>query len=294
MGKGLLYAVLSAVCFGFLAILAKLAYSLGFSGTEMLASRFVCGGVILFVWTAFTAPAALKMGPRTLAKVVLLGVVISPVQSWCFVKALETLPASTASLILYAYPAAVTLLSMVFFRLRPGRAVWSALVLVSLGCALVFSEAFASHADLAGMAYAIAAMFIYSGYLILLQRLLPGESSRTITVYLILALALVFGGVNGMPRVADWGLRQYGVALALGVVPTVLALSFLYKAIESVGSAVTSIFSTFELVTTVVAAHFMLGEPASTVQYAGMALIVAGIVVPNLALVGLGRRASPA
>lgn len=291
MGKGLIYAVASAACFGTLAILTKLAYGLGFSDTEMLAGRFVSGGVILLAWTALAEPAALRIGPRTLAKVLLLGMVISPVQSWCFVKALATLPASTSCLILYAYPAAVTLLSMAFFRLRPGREVWAALALVSLGCALVFSEAFASHADPAGMAYATAAMLIFSIYLILVQRLLSGESTRTVTVYIILAVAVVFAGVNGPPRLSAWGPGHYAVALALGLVPTALAMSFLFKAIETVGSAVTSIFCTFEPVTTVVAAHFILGEPASTIQYAGMGLIVAGIVVPNLALMGL-RRAS--
>jgi multidrug transporter EmrE-like cation transporter len=49
-------------------------------------------------------------------------------------------------------------------------------------------------------------------------------------------------------------------------------------------------FSTIESITTIPLAHFILGDAIDVFQIYGMRLIVAGIVLPNLALI---RQAAP-
>jgi len=44
-------------------------------------------------------------------------------------------------------------------------------------------------------------------------------------------------------------------------------------------------FSTIEPVTTVLLAAFILGEPTDGIQFAGMFLIIAGIIAPNIGLI---------
>ena len=77
-------------------------------------------------------------------------------------------------------------------------------------------------------------------------------------------------------------LRERALALSLGLVSTAIAYVFHFRAVETVGSAYTSIFSTFEPIMTVVMAFAVLGEDIVLLQIAGVLLIVAGIVMPNL------------
>ncbi|MCK9239387.1 DMT family transporter [Desulfocurvus sp.] len=293
MRKGLVCAILSACCFGMLPILGKLGFAQGMDSTQMLQYRFGLGALLLLGWFALTNRDALRISTRGLLKTALLGGVISPVQSTCLMVSLETIPASTSSLILYFYPAVVTVAGALIHRQRIGRRVALSLLLVTAGCALVFLDAFMREAAPVGMLWASGAMIVFSAYILLVQWLMRGERPLSFSLYVIVFAGVAFGLLRGLPAPGELTLAQAGVALALGLVPTVLATTLLYTAIEAVGGAYASIFSTLEPVTTVAAAALLLGEPVFARQLAGAALIVAGIVLPNLALLRRQKRVAP-
>ncbi len=289
MLRGLVCSMLSACCFGLLPVLGKLGYAQGMDSSEMLQYRFLVASLLLGLWFLVTNPSALRISRRGLLKTALLGGLISPLQSTCFLRSVETIQASTTTLILYFYPALVTLLGALIHRRRVGRKVTLSLLLVTGGCAVVFLDAFMREADPTGVAWACGAMVLFSCYLLLVQSLMRGERPLTLSLYVIFWAGLAFTLLRGVPDVAALDAARAGVALALGLIPTVLAVTLLYVAIEAVGSAYASIFSTLEPVTTVIAAALILGEPIFARQVLGAALIVAGIAVPNLDL--LRRRA---
>lgn len=293
MRKGLACAVLSACCFGLLPILGKLGFAHGLDATRMMQYRFVIGTLVLMGWFAATNRAALRISPRGLLKTALLGGVISPVQSTCLMLSLETIPAATTSLILYFYPAVVTVLGAILHRQRIGRQVGISLLLVTAGCALVFLDAVLRSVAPIGVLWACVSMTVFSAYMLLVQRLMRGERPLTFSLYVIAFAGLAFALLRGLPDLGSITPVQAWVALALGLVPTALAVTLLYMAIEAVGSAYASIFSTMEPVTTVAAAALVLGEPVFARQLAGAALIVAGIVLPNLSLLRRRERVAP-
>lgn len=293
MLRGLIYSIISAACFGTLPVLGKLGYGLGMQTFELLAFRYGSAALLLGGWLALTRPSALRVGPRTLAKAALLGLCIYPVQSTCFLSSLKYIPASTTSLIFYLYPAMVALASMVFFRQRPTRAVWVSVGLVVGGCALVFLNAFMRHADLAGVLFALGAMGMYSMYLLVAQAVLKGEPRMAVVLYTIAFAALVFTAVAWPLDLTAFTPARAAVAVSLGLVPTVLAVTLLYAAIECVGSTLVSIFSALEPVFTLALAVGLLGEPVALWQMAGALLIVAGIVLPNLSQARRGAALSP-
>lgn len=284
MLKGLVCAVISACCYGCLPILGKLGYAHGMELTEMLAYRFGFGALFLGAWLALTDARALRIRPRTLTKAVAVGLFIYPLQSTCYLSSVKTISASTAALIVYFYPICVTLLSALIFRTRVGRTVMLSLALVTGGCALVFYDAFAQQADPVGMAFATGAMAVLSIYFIVSQKILTDEPPLTVGFYVILTTATVFWVVGGPPDVPGLDQPRALVAVGLGLIPTALAVSLLYKAIEAIGSALSSIFSTIEPITTVVLSFLVLGEAVAAVQLAGAALIILGIALPNLGL----------
>lgn len=290
--KGFIYAACSAACFGMLAILGKLALARGFGATEILQYRFGFASLMLLAWFALTDRSVLRAGPKTLLKSAILGICLYPVQSFCFMSSLEYIPAATTSLILYFYPVAVTLLSAVLLKTRLDRLVAVSLALLVSGCGLVFFDAFLRSTSQMGLMLAVASMLIFSLYLLCLEFLLKGENPRTISLYVVIATALVYTLLSPPTRFLDLDTGSKALCVLLGLVPTALAVTLLYRAVELVGSAKASICSTLEPITTVLASALVLGEAIVPVQVAGMALILFGIALPNLRLLRLSRPAA--
>lgn len=286
---GMVCAAASAACFGMLAILGKLAYARGFAPAEILQYRFGLGALMLLAWFAATNRAVLRARPRTILKAAFLGVALYPVQSLSFMTALKYIPATTTSLILYFYPVAVTLVSALLFKTRLDRVVGGALLLLVAGCALVFYDAFLRDINHTGLALATASMLIFSAYLIVLEWLLKGENAQTISFYCVLSAAVVYTIMCPPLRFPELDAGGKALTLALGLVPTALAVTLLYRAVDLIGSASASICSTLEPITTVLASALWLGEEVVAVQVLGMALILAGIVLPNVQALRLRR-----
>jgi len=282
MVQGLLYSLISACAFGTLAIFVKLGYRLGMDGMDLLEVRFLTGTALLFLVLLIRDRSLLRPRPGTLPRAALLGVALYGAMSSLFFQALKTVPATTVSLILYAYPLTVTLLSVPLFRLRLDRPTAAALCLTTAGCLLVFSDAFSRRVEPLGLLQALGSMLSFSAYLLFAQHVLRRERPITLAFYVLVWTTTTFCAANLPPRLPAWGVEQALVALGLGVIPTTIAVSFLYRAIEAVGSARTSLFSSFEPVTTVALAYLLLGEEVSAPQLAGAACIVAGIALPSL------------
>jgi len=286
---GIISAMLSAACFGMLAVFGKLAYARGFEATEILQYRFCFGALMLLVWFAATNRSILRAGPKTLLKAGFLGVVLYPVQSLTFMVSLKYIPAATTSLILYFYPVAVTLLSALLFKTRLDRIVGISLLLLVAGCGLVFFDAFLRDISRTGLMLATVSMLIFSAYLICLEWLLRGENPITISFYCVLAAAVVWTIISPPVRFMEFNVEAKALTLALGLVPTALAITLLYRSVDLIGSASASICSTLEPITTVLASALLLGEAVVPIQIAGMALILLGIVLPNAQALRLKR-----
>ncbi|MGE4193337.1 MAG: DMT family transporter [Pseudodesulfovibrio sp.] len=283
MFQGLIFAVVSAACFGSMAILVKLGYAAGMSGPVMMQFRFSFGTLLLFFYLLAKDRTLLRISLRDLAKCAFLGMVAYWTQTTCFVAALETIPASTTALVLYGHPMVVTLLSGLFLKMPVNRTMLLSLGLVMTGCCLVFYDAFLRAVDPTGLAYALGAMATFSVYLILMQVLLKNIRPLKATFYIMLGAAVSFtlsGDVTAWMRL-DGG-QQTAIALALGLIPGVMAVAFLYTAIEKIGSAYACIFSSVEPIITLSAAAAFLGEQVVWLQMGGAGLIIFGIVVPNL------------
>ena len=265
-----------------LAVLGKLAYAKGFATGAILQYRFGFGALLLLAYFAVMDRSVLCARPKTILKAVFLGVVLYPVQSLSFMTSLKYIPAATTSLILYFYPVAVSLLSALFFKTRLDRIVALSLLLLVAGCGLVFYDAFLRSINQTGLALATVSMLIFSVYLICLEVLLRGENPRTISFYCVLAAAAVYTVMSPPTDFFELDASAKLLTLALGLIPTALAVTLLYRSVELIGSARASICSTLEPITTVLASALLLGEDVVAIQVAGMALILAGILLPNL------------
>ena len=171
---GVLLVVVSAIGFGSGALFAKPVYSAGLDWLTLLVWRFGIGAALAWAWLLASPArrAALRGTSRRLALGALgLGAIYS-LNSSTYYAALETVPASLASLIVYIYPVLVGVLTLRIGRPLSGRGPWIALGIATLGAALAVGGVDAGHLPpLGGIALAVASPIIYSGWIVLSARL---------------------------------------------------------------------------------------------------------------------------
>lgn len=284
MLRGVLYVLGSAVCYGVGPIIFKSGMAAGLVPLDVLMCRFSVAAVILAAILLVKNRGRLRIPRRTMLRAAVVTPVFNCSQTFFFVTALTYIPAATNSLILYFYPLAVALLSRLFFGFRGGRAFAMSLLLVLSGSVFVSFDAFFAAAPLPGIAASLGAMLVFSANLMVLQRFLKNDDPMEFTLCIFVVAAVIFAAIRGPAAVLAYTPEQTLYAVLAGVVPTALSMPLLYAGVARIGSAYASIFSSLELVVTVVLSWLVLGEAVSLGQLAGMGCIMAGLILPNVVL----------
>jgi drug/metabolite transporter (DMT)-like permease len=281
---GTLLCLASAVAFGAMAIFGKLAYDDGATVGTLLAVRFTTAAVLFWLIVAATGAAGrLRTLPRRdVCLALALGGVGYSAQAGAYFTALGRLDASLLSLLLYTFPAIVTVAAIALGRERASRRRGGALALSSAGLFLVLAGASSGALDPLGTALGLAAACVYSVYILIsagvAERLGPLLLSALVCTGAATTLTLgsAAAGDLHVERVSAGGL---GWLAAIAVVSTVGAVSLFFAGLRRVGPTTASILSTAEPVTTVALAFLVFGESLGAVQLAGGALILGAVLV---------------
>jgi drug/metabolite transporter (DMT)-like permease len=258
-----------------MAIFARLAYGDGASVATGLFLRFTLAGGLLALW-------GLRLGVRwprgrDLALLVAMGGIGYFGQAYCYFSALRFASAGMVALLLYLYPAIVTVLSVLLGRQPIGAARMLAVGVALAGTALAVGGDL--HSEPAGIALGIGAALIYSIYILVGEGVMARVSPMPATTVVVLSAAMVYGAASASAGFA-WPQSFTGWAsvLAIAVFSTLLAILGFFKGLEKLGAADASALSTLEPLVTVVLAAAVLGESATVTQLAGGGLILAAVV----------------
>jgi drug/metabolite transporter (DMT)-like permease len=211
-----------------------------------------------------------------------LGAVGYSAQAGAYFAALRRLDASLLSLLLYTFPAIVTVAAIALGRERASRRTTAALLLASAGLVLVLALPGTGALDPLGTALALTAAVVYSTYLLtsegVVGRVGPLTLSALVCTGAAATLTLVgfTGGELDLGRVS---LAGYGWLAAIAVVSTVGAVGLLFAGIRRVGPTAASILSTTEPLVTVLLAFLAFGESLGPVQLVGGAFVLAAAAV---------------
>ena len=286
--SGALLCLASAAAFGAMGIFGKLAYDEGATVGTLLAVRFVLAAALFWVLVATTGAARhlRALAPRDLALALALGGIGYSAQAGAYFAALERLDASLLSLLIYTFPAMVTVAAIVLGRERANRRTAAALVLASAGLTLVLAGAGAGALDPLSTVLGISAAVIYSTYILtsasIAGRVGPIVLSALVCTGAATTLTLA-GAVGGDVQLGEVSATGYGWLAGIAVVSTVAAVSLFFAGLKRVGPTAASILSTAEPVTTVLLAFLVFGESLSPVQLAGGALVLAAVFVLSAA-----------
>ena len=283
--RGIAVASVAAVVFGTFAVLAKLAYREGAELLPLLATRFAIAATLLALYHA-AARRALWPGRRNALRLLLVGGVAYAVEAALFFMAAERAPAAVVGLVFFTYPTWTALLAFATRMDRYSHRTLAALVLGSLGVALIFSIRLES---LAGPLLALLAAISLAVYLLVAQVVAAPVPPSVAATWIALGAGIAFGTATLVTR-TPLARDAFAETAALGAV-TAVAFGLLYWAISLIGSARVAVASMLEPVSTVVLAALVLGEDVTARVAVGAVLVVSAL--PILATAPPAAEAPP-
>ena len=273
---GIALIAVSAASFGAMAIFARLAYDGGADVTAVLFLRFVIAAPFMAVLMRVRGLAWPR--GRVLAGLAAMGGLGYVGQSLSFFTALTKASASLVALLLYAYPAIVTVLSVLLLGERLSRARVGALAVALVGAVLTIGPELSG--EPLGVVLGASAAVIYSAYILVGSRLTPRSGALPASAVIMAAAAGVYTVLVAVQRPAFPSTAgSWAAVVAIALVSTVVAITTFFAGMARLGPADASTLSTLEPVVTVVLAALVLDERLSATQLAGGALILAAVVV---------------
>ena len=209
---------------------------------------------------------------RTLLQLAAMGGVGYVGQSYCYFAALQYASAGLTALLLYLYPAIVTVLSALLARRRLSPLRMLAVVATLFGTGLAVGGSLAGSA--LGIGLGVTAALIYSVYILVGERVTPLCGALPSTTVILLAAALVCGLVV-VARGPAFPASALGWAAvgSIALLSTALAVITFFAGMARLGAADAATLSTLEPVVSIVLAAMFLDEARLTAVSAARQVI---------------------
>jgi drug/metabolite transporter (DMT)-like permease len=290
--NGVWFIVASAAGFATLGIFIKYAFAGGANITTILAGRFLIAALFLLLILRGRRVPFLVKG-KTACQLVIMGAVGYGGMSMLYANSIHYLPASLTGMLLYTYPALVTVLAVLvgdeLFTLQKG----GALVICSVGLVLLLGASFEG-ARLEGVLSVLGAAIIYSCYIVIGNRILKNLDPLVTSLYVCTSAGLTFL-IYGLARgelVLAVSSTGWLAILGIAIFPTLFGVIGFFAGLRLIGATNASIVSMLEPLITVLLSALLLGERITSLQGAGGAVLLTGAVI--LQLWGNGARQATA
>jgi drug/metabolite transporter (DMT)-like permease len=279
--EGVILVATSATGFSTLGILGKFAYASGLNLPSILAFRFLGTAVVLWAWLLLRDRWQIPLDQAL--KATLLGAIGYTVQATLFFSALLYTGAGIATLLLYTYPAFVTLLAWLIEGETPDLYRKMALAIALMGCLLTADFSASTVAPL-GVVFGLGSGIWYSLYLMFGARLVKSVEPVVTSAYVALGATISF--VLATLIISRFtfpnSLESISIVAGITLLATALPLVTLFAGIQKIGTTRAAIVSTVEPVMTVVLGILFLGETLEGNQLLGGLMVVASVVLANV------------
>jgi len=272
---GVFLIIVSGISFGAAAIFARFAYEAGTNPITLLFLRFGIASICM-IFIILVRKNPLPRG-RILIGLVLMGALGYVGQSFCYFTGLTLASAGLVALLLYLYPAIVTVISVIFLKEPVSKLKITVLVLALAGTVLTIGPA--GGGQPLGIILSLGAAFIYSIYILVGSKIVKQGTAIQSSTVIIISAAVVYGGLISIQGPAfPVTLSGWISVIALALISTVLAVVTFLAGLERVGPTNAATLSTIEPVVTVTLASLVLGEIITPLRIAGGMMILLAVI----------------
>ncbi len=278
-----LIVFIGGCCLGILSTFVKLAYAGGYSMGEVTGSQVLVGTIIIWIVTFFSRKKKIHVIKKL--KLVLAGIPMG-LTGLLYYQSLQTLEASLAIICLFQFIWIGTLIEWIFYKKLPSSGKVLSIVILLSGSALaagIFGESVES-ISWQGALWGVLAAFTFSMFIFLsgiIGKEIPAiQKSALLSTGGLIVTIILFPPVFLVDLQTVIGIAPYG--LILGIFGVVLPPLLFSIGMPHVGPGLGSILTASELPVAVIMSALVLSEHISMYQWAGVALILGGIMVENL------------
>ena len=279
--KGFVFAALSAICYGTNPLGALHLYAQNYSPETVLFYRFFTAALLLLA-VMLAKGSRFKITLRECGALVAFGFLFA-VSSLTYYASFKYMDAGLASTLLFLYPLEVSVLMAIFFKEKIKLWTVVSIVVSMAGIALLYRGGDGATLSSVGCLLVFASSISYAVYMVMANRINLQMGSVKMTFYAIcfcLVFLLLYSVTlgSGLPPVLTEA-TSWGWGFMLGLVPTMLSLIFMVKAVKSIGSTPTAILGALEPVTAVSIGVLVFGEILTSRLIAGIILILGSVVL---------------
>jgi drug/metabolite transporter (DMT)-like permease len=290
---GALLCAIAAVAFSGKAVIIKLAYRHGVDALTLLALRMIFSAplFVALAWWSSRRDHAEPLSRSDLGAIAGLGLVGYYLSSYFDFLGLQYITAALERLVLFLYPTFVLLLSAIFFGRRVTARDMVAVMISYVGIGVVFMNDLRTQPGnvIVGSLWVLLSALFYATYLMGSGRLVGRVGSLRFACYAGIVSCL--GVVAHFLVTSPWHVivsqptPVYGLAILMAAVSTVMPIVLTSEGIRRIGASHASIVGSTGPVATIFLGYIFLGEPITSVQLTGAALVLAGVLI-----VSLGKR----
>ena len=277
--KGVILAIISAICYGMNPLGALFLYEEGLNVNSVIFYRFIFASILLAIFMLIKKDSFyLKF--KEIILLALLGLLFG-ISAISLFNSFLYMDAGLASTVLFIYPIFVAVIMALFFKEKNSIITILSIIFAFLGVVLLYESDGANVSNF-GIFLVIVSSLCYAIYIVIINQYLK-LSALKVTFYSMLFCTITIlihsffdSSLNIMPLV-NFNMWFYTIFLAL--VPTIISLLFLIKAIQLIGSTSASILGALEPLTAVLIGVYVFNEKITFWLVIGIVFILFGVIL---------------
>ena len=288
--SGILYALAGAFLYSWKPLLVKLLYGYGVDAETQLALRMAIALPFYVAFALYAYRDRLRtdqitdLTARTVTIAFLTGVLGYYLSPYLDFLGLKMITAEFERLILFTYPTFVAVFAWWAYRDRPSVALIASLALTYAGLALIFLKDLHSFGPqvVTGTALVLACSLTYAVYMTWCKWPIGRMGAPLFTCASMLSGTMLLIGQFAWGH--PWSALlvpapAVALAAAMAIGATVIPSFLISEAIARIGPGPTSVTGGAGPIMTTFLAVLLLGEPLTAWHVAGMALVIASVMV---------------
>ncbi len=279
--KGAIYGIVSAISYGTNPLGALFLYKEGVNVNTVLFHRFflaaiILGGLMLVQKKSFSVTK------KELLILSSLGVLFG-ISSLSLFTSFHYMDAGIASTILFVYPVMVAVIMAVFFKEKISVITVSSILLALCGIGLLYKGDGNTTLSTVGVLLVMVSSLSYAIYIIIVNKSSVIMSSVKLTFYVLLFCMLTItlhsfsSEANNLHILTTPSMWMWAIMLAL--VPTIISLITMVKAVHAIGSTPTAIMGALEPLTAVIIGITIFGETFTIRLAIGILMILLAVIL---------------
>lgn len=294
MSERLKYGIIVAIAAagnGLLSCIVKLALDNHVTLTNLLIGSS-CFGFIFFVILQVATKQKFLLFAQ-FSKLFSVGLLFG-LSAFMFTSAIENLPASIAVILQFQFIWIGVMFDAIYRKQWPSKAKWIIVLMILIGTVFAAGLFNQNEEPLflspTGIIFGLLCACFFACYLFTNDHILPEidwksrsfcvmSGALTFTLFVVLPINMVTSNTESIQNIDFFNPLFYSAIMA--IFGYAIPISFFAIGIPKIGSAMSSILSSFELPAAIVGAMFLLNESVSVLQWVGVIIIVISLILPD-------------